>query len=109
MAHTIRSVRPGLKVIEVKATRGKHIRAEPISALYGLDRISHVGAFPELESQMCLMTADGYQGEGSPDRVDSLVWLFTELFPKMTRRERPINQPMPTRTNNQYRPQRVYR
>lgn len=109
VAHTIRSVRPGLKVIEVKATRGKHIRAEPISALYGLDRISHVGAFPELESQMCLMTADGYQGEGSPDRVDSLVWLFTELFPKMTRRERPINQPMPTRTNNQYRPQRVYR
>ncbi|MDO8683697.1 MAG: Hint domain-containing protein, partial [Armatimonadota bacterium] len=54
VANTIHSIRPGLKVIEVKATRGKHIRAEPISALYGLDRIHHVGAFPELEQQMCL-------------------------------------------------------
>jgi Phage terminase large subunit/Terminase RNaseH-like domain len=108
VANTIHSIRPGLKVIEVKATRGKHIRAEPISALYGLDRIHHVGAFPELEQQMCLMTADGYQGEGSPDRVDSLVWLFTELFPKMTRRERPLNQSLPTRTNSKYRAHRLY-
>ena len=108
VAHTIRSVRPGLRVIEVKATRGKHIRAEPISALYGLDRISHVGAFPELETQMCLMTADGYQGDGSPDRVDALVWLFTELFPKMTRREHPRNQSLPTRANNKYRAHRLY-
>lgn len=108
VANTIRSVRPGVRIIEVKATRGKHVRAEPISALYGLDRISHVGAFPELESQMCLMTADGYQGDGSPDRVDSLVWLFTELFPKMTRRERPANRPLPTRANNRYRPHRMH-
>ena len=107
VAHTIRSVRPGLRVIEVKATRGKHIRAEPISALYGLDRISHIGAFPELETQMCLMTADGYQGDGSPDRVDALVWLFTELFPKMTRRER-THQSLPTRANNKYRAHRLY-
>ena len=108
VANTIHSIRPGLKVIEVKATRGKHIRAEPISALYGLDRIHHVGAFPELEQQQCLMTAEGYQGEGSPDRVDSLVWLFTELFPKMTRRERPLNQSLPTRTNSKYRAHRLY-
>lgn len=107
VANTIRSVRPGVKIIEVTASRGKHIRAEPISALYHLDRISHVGAFPELEQQMCLMTADGYQGEGSPDRVDSLVWVFTELFPKMTKRERG-NIIMPTRANNRYRPLRAY-
>lgn len=108
VAHTIRSIRPGVKVIEVRASRGKHVRSEPISALYGLDRIHHVGAFPELEAQMCLMTADGYQGEGSPDRVDSLVWLFTELFPKMTRRERPLRSVMPSRTNNHYRPHRMH-
>lgn len=84
---TIRSVRPEVPVIEVRATRGKHLRAEPISALYSLDRISHIGALPQLEAQMCLMTAAGYQGEGSPDRVDAMVWGFTELFPAMTRRK----------------------
>ena len=109
VANTIRSVRPGIRIIEVRATRGKHVRAEPISALYGLDRISHVGSFPELEAQMCLITAEGYDGEGSPDRVDALVWVFTELFPRMTQRERPANRPMPARANNRYNPHRMSR
>src|SRR3546814_4573392 len=52
----------------------KHVRAEPISALYSLGRVSHIGAFPKLEDQMCQMTAAGYEGEGSPDRCDALVW-----------------------------------
>ena len=81
--HPLNSVRLGLPIIEVRATRGKHVRAEPISALYSLGRVSHVGTFPGLEDQMCLMTAEGYQGEGSPDRVDAMVWGFTELFPTM--------------------------
>jgi hypothetical protein len=84
--HTLESVRPGLRIIEVRATRGKHVRAEPISALYDLGQVSHIGTFPELEDQMCRMTAAGYDGEGSPDRVDALVWGFTELFPKMIQR-----------------------
>lgn len=94
--HTLQSVRPGLRVIEVVATRGKHVRAEPISALYDLERISHVGTFPQLEDQMVKMTAAGYEGDGSPDRVDSLVWLMTELFPRMTKKK--------TRTINVQRP-----
>ncbi len=84
--HTLESVRPGIPIIEVRATRGKHIRAEPISSLYSLGRISHVGTFTELESQMVQMTAGGFEGEGSPDRVDALVWGFTHLFPKMVQR-----------------------
>jgi phage terminase large subunit-like protein len=88
--HTLHSVRPGLPVVEVRASRGKHVRAEPIAALYHLGRISHIGAFPRLEDQMCLVTAAGYEGEGSPDRVDALVWAFSELFPKLTRRARPV-------------------
>ena len=32
---------------------------------------------------MCQMTAAGYEGDGSPDRVDAMVWGFTELFPKL--------------------------
>ena len=81
--HVLNSVRPGINIIEVHATRGKHVRAEPISALYALGRIHHVGTFPELESEMCQMTAAGYEGDGSPDRVDAMVWGFTELFPKL--------------------------
>lgn len=65
---------------DVTASRGKVIRAEPISALYEQGKISHVGALPELEDQMCAMTASGYVGEGSPDRADALVWALTELM-----------------------------
>ena len=110
VANTIHTIRPGIRVIPVRANRGqrKEVRAEPISALYGLDRIHHVGAFPELEQQMCLMTADGYQGEGSPDRVDAMVYVFASLFPKMTKREHAPNQSLPTRTNSKYRAHRLY-
>lgn len=84
--HTLQSVRPGLRVVEVRATRGKHVRAEPIAALYSLGRVHHVGTFPELEDQLCLFTASGYEGAGSPDRADALVWAMTELFPGMVRK-----------------------
>lgn len=36
------------------------------------------------------MTNGGYEGEGSPDRVDALVWAFTNLFRQMTRRKTPM-------------------
>ena len=85
--HTLESVRPGIRIIEVRATRGKHVRAEPISALYQLGRISHAGTFDQLETQLCQMTSSGYQGDGSPDRVDAMVWAFTELFPKLNRQK----------------------
>lgn len=91
--HTIESVRPGIKIIEVHATRGKHVRAEPIAALYSLGRVSHIGTFPELEDQMCKMTAAGYEGEGSPDRCDAMVWLITELFPSMVKKKRKSYKP----------------
>lgn len=66
----------------VHATRGKVTRAEPVSALYEQNRISHVGSLPTLEDQMCLFTSDfDRKSMGfSPDRVDSLVWGFTHLF-----------------------------
>lgn len=65
---------------DVKATRGKVVRAEPISALYEQGRVHHVGHFPDLEDQMCNFTANGYVGDGSPDRADALVWALTELM-----------------------------
>lgn len=83
VAHTLRSVSPNLNIIEVRASRGKHVRAEPVASFYEQGRIRHVGYFSELENQMTQMTMDGFQGEGSPDRVDAMVWAFSELFPDM--------------------------
>ena len=79
----VQSARPGIPVIEVHASRGKVTRAEPIAALYEQGRISHVGSFPELEDQMVLFTPMGIAGETTGDRVDSLVWGLTELFPSL--------------------------
>ena len=78
--HTLLTIDPHVNVIEVRASRGKHVRAEPIAALYEQGRIAHVGAFPELESQMTQMTIHGFEGVGSPDRVDALVWAMSELM-----------------------------
>lgn len=65
---------------EVVASRGKAVRAEPVSALYEQGKVHHVGHFADLEDQMTNFTASGYVGEGSPDRADALVWALTELM-----------------------------
>lgn len=65
---------------EVVASRGKAVRAEPISALYEQGKVHHVGEFPDLEDQMVNFTASGFVGDGSPDRADALVWALTELM-----------------------------
>lgn len=88
----LRSIRPNAPIKRVHASKGKVARAEPIAALYEQGRISHIGAFPELEDQMTLMTNHGYEGSGSPDRVDALVWACAELFPSMTR---PVGKSLP--------------
>jgi phage terminase large subunit-like protein len=61
---------------KVHASRGKAIRAEPVSALYEQRLIHHVGFFPELEDQLC----EWVTGEKSPDRLDALVWAITDLM-----------------------------
>ncbi len=76
---TIRMVDPNVPFRKVTASRGKYVRAEPISALYEQGRIHHVGGFEELEDQMCIFTPDNI-ARNSPDRVDALVWGATELF-----------------------------
>lgn len=68
-----------IKYKAVRASTGKLARAEPASALYEQGRVHHVGSFPELETEMCSMTLHGYKGEGSPDRLDALVWCLAEL------------------------------
>ena len=74
----IRTVDRNVSYKAVRASRGKTVRAEPIAALYEQGRVHHVGLFAALEDQMCSFTPDQY--EGSPDRVDALVWCLTELM-----------------------------
>jgi phage terminase large subunit-like protein len=76
----VRQVDPLVPFRAVRAARGKSARAEPVAALYEQGRICHRGAFPALEEQMAAMSAAGFTGRGSPDRVDALVWAFTELM-----------------------------
>ena len=66
-------------IVGVRATRGKRVRAEPVAALYEQGRVHHVGAFAELEKQMCRFVAAKSGGIKSPDRLDALVWAITEL------------------------------
>ena len=65
---------------EVTATRGKVVRAEPVSSLYEQERIFHVGQFPAIEDQLANFSTAGYLGERSPDRADAAIWAFSELM-----------------------------
>jgi len=87
----IKAIDRSVPVRLVHASRGKIIRAEPISALYEQSRVHHCGRFDKLEDQMCTFSVDNIRanGFGSPDRVDALVWGLTELFDKITARRRP--------------------
>ncbi|WP_164661240.1 DNA-packaging protein [Tropicibacter sp. Alg240-R139] len=76
----VRQIDPLVPYKGVHASRGKVARAEPVAALYEQDKVRHVGDLSELEEQMCQMTAHGFEGQGSPDRVDALVWAMHELM-----------------------------
>ena len=62
---------------DVRATRGKRIRAEPIKGLYEQGRVHHIGTFPELESEQVQWVPD--ESDWSPNRLDALVWAVTYL------------------------------
>ena len=67
-------------LLEVRATRAKHIRAEPVAALYEQGRVKHAGQFPVLEDEMAGFGRDGLAAGRSHDRVDALVWAITALL-----------------------------
>jgi phage terminase large subunit-like protein len=85
----IKSIDRSVPVTLVHASRGKVVRAEPISSLYEQGRVHHVGRFDKLEDQMCLFSHDMPRDETSPDRVDALVWGLTSIFDKLVSRRRP--------------------
>lgn len=80
VAAVIRQIDPLVPLRAVHASRGKVARAEPVAALYEQGRVRHLRGLGDLEDQMCQMTGAGYQGRGSPDRVDALVWAIHDLM-----------------------------
>jgi phage terminase large subunit-like protein len=78
--HVVKTCDGSVAYKEVHASRGKVARAEPVSALFEQGRVSLVGGFPELEDELVLMTSAGFMGEGSPNRLDAMVWALTEVM-----------------------------
>jgi phage terminase large subunit-like protein len=70
----------GMRVKMVSASRGKHVRAEPVSGLYEQGRVHHAKPFPLLDDELCFFTPNGYQDKVSPNRADALVWAITDLL-----------------------------
>jgi len=80
----LRTAHPTVPVKPVRATRSKHVRAEPVAALYEQNRVLHAGRFRELEDEMCDFTVDGLSSQRSPDRLDALVWALSTLMLSQT-------------------------
>jgi phage terminase large subunit-like protein len=76
----IRNADESVPVTTVHASRGKWLRAEPVAALYEQGRVKHVGAFPDLEDEMCDFSLGGLSSGRSPDRLDALVWALSALM-----------------------------
>lgn len=72
---TVRSVDRQVPVKKITASRGKAVRAEPISGLYEQCLVHHVGSFPELEEQQTSFPIS----HDHDDRVDWVVYAITEL------------------------------
>ncbi|MEM7521736.1 MAG: terminase family protein [Pseudomonadota bacterium] len=80
VSEVLRQVDPMVPIKAVHASKGKSARAEPVAALYEQGRVYHARGLGTLEEQMCLLTPTGFEGQGSPDRVDALVWALHELM-----------------------------
>lgn len=79
VGEVLRHIDPLVPFRAVHASRGKVLRAEPVAALYEQGRVFHAARLGPLEDQMAQMTAQGFAGTGSPDRVDALVWALHDL------------------------------
>jgi phage terminase large subunit-like protein len=77
---TIEAADRDVPVRLVTASRGKAVRAEPMSVRYAQGRVHHAGRFAKLEDQLCAFSAAGYVGAGSPDHADAAIWALTYLF-----------------------------
>ena len=73
------------------ASRGKVVRAEPISALFETGKCRLVGFHAELEDELSGFTTYGYTGDHSPNRADAMIWAMSDLFPELLKE--PVQKP----------------
>lgn len=93
VAQVIRNIDPMVKVELVTASRGKRVRAEPISGLYDQHRVHHWHEFVDLENQMTTWVP-GDDHKRSPDRMDALVWALTYLADEITSQPMQVGLPI---------------
>lgn len=103
--HVIHTARPRTPYRAVKASRGKIVRAEPISALFESGKIRLVGNYQQLEDELIGFTTHGFMGDHSPNRADAMVWGMTDLFPELIKQDeeqKQIIQPRISRGPNDW-------
>lgn len=88
----IHGARPNTPFRPVRASRGKAVRAEPVSLLLEKGRIRMAGTFRELEDELCAFTTHGYMGENSPNRADAMIWGMSDLFPELLKQQQEEQQ-----------------
>ena len=88
----IHSARPRTPFRAVTASRGKTVRAEPVSALVETGKVRFAGNFRDLEDELYGFTTNGYMGEHSPNRADAMMWGISDLFPELLKAEEPKPQ-----------------
>ena len=91
--YVIQTARPRTPFAMVTASRGKVVRAEPISALFETGKARLVGYMRELEDELTAFSTVGYMGEQSPNRADAMIWALTELFPGMVKEPKKEEKP----------------
>lgn len=89
----IQTARPRTPFRALTASRGKAVRAEPISAFCEIGKIRMAGIHRELEDELCAFTTHGYTGDNSPNRADAMVWGMSELFPELAKKDDKSKEP----------------
>lgn len=99
--NVIHSARARTPFREVRASRGKAVRAEPVSSLCETGKVRLVGILPQLEDELYAFTTHGYTGPNSPNRADAMIWGISSLFPDLTApKQEPKAAPAPRRSHS---------
>ena len=91
----VHAARPRTPFKMVTASRGKVVRAEPVSALCETGKIRMASIFRNMEDELCGFTTHGYMGENSPNRADAMVWGMSDLFPELAKKQAEEKQEKP--------------
>lgn len=81
----VHAARPRTPFRAVTASRGKVVRAEPVSSLMETGKVRMVGYHREMEDELYGFTTAGFTGGHSPNRADAMIWAISDLFPELTK------------------------